>query len=194
MAILLLVFALSLALPAVGYFRAGGDVNYFFEAIVVALLFCSLALDQEKFALFLSAQLLFIAFSVGVKTVSAYKVAFRPYEAVVERVHREFKPFVYTAGKYGTGLNVYLWDISIHGPDVTDASYIAKNAHPKFRSILKDLRVALASGKVNVILWADEDCRQNAPEDLGEIYRGFGKKEVWEDWLCLYRYQAAQRL
>jgi hypothetical protein len=197
---LFLIFLfISTFLPVIGLFRAGGDVNYFFEAIFAGFFFCAMAIDRtfvgkniEWLRLGFSLQLLFVAVAFGFKANYALRAGFLPYETIEQRVRNELRSYVYIVGKYGAALDVDLWDKAIHGPEVSDASLIVRNAHPKLRAVMGNLDVAIHRGKVSAIVVANENCGEGAGVTL-DGHPEFGPRQIWYDWLCVYPFRSSRQ-
>jgi len=181
------------------FFRAGGDVNYFFESILIALGFCALALQQDwittlkpiKLAT-LSAQIAVIVFVCGYKTISATKLAFLPYAEMAQEVKTRLPKFVFVTGQLGPGFGLYLREWGIHGPDVTNWSRVAKNGHKNVRWILRDLEDTMEAGGVSGVVMAGTECHNKRKRFVPTLpmknryFRRMKKKEWLADWLCLY--------
>jgi len=200
---LLVVFVLSLLSATSLFLRAGGDINYYFEAIFIGFFFCAWTIDKilksevEGSAKYftrtiLAGQIALIAFVYGYKTQSAYQLAFLPYEEAAEEIRSKLPSFGYLSGRYSLNMNIHLRDWSIHGPDVTNAGQIAKNAHPNLRWILKDSVNSIADGTLQSAIIAEEDCQRHG-KFLPEIpfdptlFGKFVAVESSHTWLCLYQ-------
>lgn len=188
---LFLCVVCSTGLAGSVFLRAGGDVNYFFFPIFVGVFFVAREIGKmgERRWLYgaATAQLLFVALVCGVKSRSAYESARIPFAEASARITKEFPPYVYITGYHGQSLSIYLRNQTLHGPDVTNAGYVAKNAHPTFRWLLKDVDKAIASGEASAVIVATQDCEHGVPAITMDWDPHLHSMEVWYPWLCVYR-------
>lgn len=177
--------------------RAGGDVNYFLESIFVGFLFGALALDDlgerlrhPVFTVALVLQLGLIAVVYGYKTFSTYRIAFYPYAEVAGRIRDRLGSFVFVGGLYAPNLIIYLRGVSFHGPDVSNASFVVINGHPKLRWILEDLAQSVQTSKIKAVVMAENQCARGGepelPSQITAHLKEFRRREVWYPWLCVY--------
>jgi Dolichyl-phosphate-mannose-protein mannosyltransferase len=188
----------SLVLSAGVFMRAGGDVNYFFESILFAGVFVALAL-QHFFVRFqgsrrdwaltaaLVLQLGMVSVFYGTKTLYAARVAFLPYEELAARARRDIPTYGYLLGTGAQNMNIHLRGWALYGPDVTNSGYVAKNAHPRFRSLIKDLLKDVLAHRVHAMVMVDPQCQEPYKKLRGTYGTRFSLAEHWEPWFCVYR-------
>jgi len=199
--LLFIILCFSLLLSFSVLLRAGGDVNYFFESIFISLYFC--AKGAQRWLLprlkpprigavtVLSAQLLLISAIYLVKANYATKAAFLPFELAAQKLRERLDPYVLFWGHHGASLSIHLRDLGLHGPDVTNTSEIAKNAHPRMRKILTELVHDVKDGTVKGVVLAHEKCdkRPHFKPDLpldNKIFEKFKYRELIFPWLCVF--------
>jgi hypothetical protein len=189
---------LSFFLSAAVFLRAGGDVNYFFESILFGGIFVALACQSffENFrgtlrdwsiAGAMIFQLTFITGFYAEKTLYAYRVAFLPYEALATRAKSELAPFGYLIGTGAQNMGIHLRGWALYGPDVTNSGYVAKNAHLRFRSLIKDLLKDVIGHRVHSMVMVDPECGRPYKRLRGTYAGYFPVSEAWEPWFCVYR-------
>ncbi len=179
--------------------RAGGDVNYFFESMLVGTLFCSQAIKTATNNIqarsigygLVGIQLLFSSATYSYKSLLAYRTAVIPFKSVARNIQDRFQPYIFIWGSYAPNLIIHLRPISYHGPDVTTTSFVARNAHPALRWIFDDLNQFLKENKLNTLVVANPECDKHyhpwIETPLGNYFGHFKRTDVWYPWLCLYQ-------
>lgn len=190
----LLSFVASLTLSGAVFMRAGGDVNYFFLPLALAIFFAAeeLGLWFEKnphltrFAV--AGQLLMVAVFFGMKTRSALRYTDLNYEKVADQIRERFPKYVVLKGIYSQNMGIHLRDWAYHGPDVSNAGSIARNGHFSLRWMLRDLDQAIVKNDISAVLYVHPDCAQFRQQ--GEVYDSFPMMDRWNDWICVYTREA----
>lgn len=182
-------FGTSFLLSSAVFLRAGGDVNYFFLCFLLGCYFAAPTIarwSQTAWGkLAIGAQLAGIAAIFVLKSQSAVAYADLGYEKMAERIRHELPPYGIVLGNYSQNMGIHLRGWAYHGPDVTNAGWVAVNGHEKLRWIMKDLDEAIAKGQVSSIVYAHPDCK--AHRQAGLWFDAFPVMEVWADWVCVYR-------
>jgi hypothetical protein len=197
----------------VGYCRPGGDLNYFFEPLLLGTFFCALAaqewlerLSTLKVALLL-CQLLLIAATLSVKATKSLNRHFYPYEQIAEKVSKMAGPYVLITGPNAHTMNLYLQGQSFYGPDVALVAEVATRdfntespvarllgAKEKFRNldwVYDRITSAITRKEIGGVLVAGDGCTlesvpaepHGAPRPL---LRGFHHREVLTPQYCLW--------
>jgi len=195
---LALALGLSFSVSGFLFLRAGGDTNYFFLSLFIGIYFAATALDEissrgsvtfrRRVTVALALQLLFVQAVYLYKIQSSAKTGFLPYEAVAARIKSEIPAMGLVVGTLSQGMGIHLRGWAAHGPDVTNAGLIARNAHRSQRWILFDIHERLESGEVTSVLIADPNCA-NRGWMQRDWYPYFGEYEQIAPWLCVYRNQ-----
>jgi hypothetical protein len=171
--------------------RAGGDINYFFEAILIGSLFVFMAVkkysESRVFLVALSLHLIAVSGVYYYKTRSACETAWLPYEEAAEKMKQHFPPYgVIQGGNLAQSLGIHLRGWALHGPDVTNAGFVSRNAHISLRYLLTDLAQKLDRGEIRAYVVADKSCSEDNMLLKGIGEARMGEREVWYPWLCVY--------
>jgi hypothetical protein len=185
MKFILIVEGWSFFLALAAFFRAGGDVNYFFEAILIGFVFSSIALKECGLRPLISVQLFFIGITFFIKSSYALQITRFPFEEASVRLQNGFEPFILVVGDYEPGLEIQLWELSVRGPDVREDGYIGPNAHSRVLSILREPDKMARSGALSAVVVAEGNCSRKDAY-IRRIYKQYGPMEEWYPWLCVY--------
>ncbi len=194
---LALVFGFSFVFAVSVFMRAGGDVNYFFENILVGFFFAcrgwdflwshSSSLLRRSLAFGMAVQLLFVSLVYVAKDRSAIRDGSRPFAQIAQRIRKELPRYGYVIGPYSEMMAVYLRGWLYQGPDVTSGSSVARNSHASLRWMLSDLHRAMSKGLVTSIVVTTPGCGATWGKWSGAFGDWFGDKEVWDTDICVYR-------
>lgn len=195
---LLLVAATSGLAGTLLVARAGGDVNYLLEAILVGTIPAALGIERLsqmrwRDAL-ITAQLVLIAVVTCLKLNSARQVTSLDYKAAAEAVRLTLPEPGILAGALAPSLGIHLRGWAWHGPDVSNFSQIARHAHKRMRWVLKDLRAAIRTGEVKSLVIAQSDCGPNPAHgrDIPLSPHAWPQMDQMPSpvpWLCLYQFR-----
>jgi hypothetical protein len=196
-AVSFLTFALvlSTAMSCALFLRPGGDVNYFFEPILLASYFCAAGCealaDRAGIGWLVACQLALITALMGVRTASSYRNGFRPLDAVADRIRERYPRFVWVVGGEGDSFTVHLRGWSFHGPDTTTGAPVANYCRPHTDWIFDGLRAALKRGEISAIVLAGRDCIQpgrriSRPHPLVTLDPPWPLAETPADDVCVY--------
>lgn len=188
--LLLLIILTNLGFAGLFFLRAGGDVNYFFDAIFFSLGFCTLglqkAVEKKIWVSAIAIQLLVIAFVYAAKSRSALRFAFIPYEEIANQVKALSAPYGELYGYQAASFAVHLRGWAYHGPDVTSGALIVTNSHRSMRWLLSDLKKAAIDKTIKAFIYVEPGCDQWKAEPPAPPFHTFQKRVVLQPWLCAY--------
>jgi len=192
---LMIHIGLTFIMACSAFFRAGGDVNYFFPAIFFGSYFAARYLTQiiskPIFQWLVCAQLIIIFVTYTAKTHFSSERSSQPYAEAAEIIRREQPGFIFLRGSWAGSLAIHLMEDAYHGPDITNMGEVAKNGHPALRWILRDLEAAVENKAISTAVWAEPNCNRWARYfSLLPIKKGtfneFSGGRFPLSWLCIY--------
>lgn len=178
------------------FFRAGGDVNYFFETLLLAVPLAALGIrelaSRKSFQVACALQMLLIAGVLFLKTKSAAQTAFYPYAEAAARLRLEYEPFGIVDGSLAPALNLHLRGWAYHGPDVTNGGNLGRYSHERTRWVMGDTAIAFRTHQIHTIVVAQPDCAEHLDRAPAlpisrKRWNSFSDAEAWYPWLCVYR-------
>ncbi|MEZ4750018.1 MAG: hypothetical protein R3B54_05155 [Bdellovibrionota bacterium] len=178
------------------FFRAGGDVNYLFETLLLAVPLAALGIKQiasrAAFQAACALQMGLIAAVLVVKTKSAAQTAFYPYAEAAARLKLEYEPFGIVDGSLAPALNLHLRGWAYHGPDVTNGGNLGRYSHERTRWVMGDTAIAFRTNQIHTIVVAQPDCAEHLDRAPAlpisrKRWNSFSDAKAWYPWLCVYR-------
>ncbi len=190
-----IIFSLSFVFSLTVFMRAGGDVNYFFESIMVGITFACLGWERIRETLSplrknlavagLAIQVVLICGVYIAKDRSAFTIGRVDYAKIADGIKKEARPYGYVIGPMTEALNVYLRGWLYHGPDVTSSSWVSRNAHRSLRELAINWNHAMADGTIGAVVATTPGCDHWAKWN-GLWGKWFDDKVVLDSGVCVY--------
>jgi hypothetical protein len=200
-----LAFFTSALVPCIQIYHPGAWLNYFFESILIGIVFCSEELLQvdklppkSNYRRFIS--FCFVLVPLVISTIALLKArkqassyAFYDFSRGAETARKLAPQGGITLGPLAQGLGVYLRDWEMIGPEILNGTHYGETNYLRFQWVYDKLARLKETQSPPALLYVEPQCGKTPTADslisdphLKPIMGHYRLEKVIYSWLCLY--------